>query len=120
MLPAPAQGAIVVVCRHDDTYTFETCHLLNDGPTALCTKTERDFLRALLGGCSTPISALATIENGFLNFKGNILSLNGRQKIEVEKRLPLEEAADCGLNAAEELLARGGKQITDEIRHATS
>jgi hydroxymethylbilane synthase len=32
---------------------------LNDDATALCTKIERDFLRALLGGCATPISALA-------------------------------------------------------------
>ena len=59
MLPAPAQGAIMVVCRKEDDYTFEACSHFNDERTALCTKIERDFLRALLGGCSTPISALA-------------------------------------------------------------
>ena len=64
MLPAPAQGAIMVVCREKDDYTFDSCQTFNDEDTALCTKIERDFLRTLLGGCSTPISALATIRNG--------------------------------------------------------
>src|SRR6185369_5480111 len=50
MLPAPAQGAIVIVCREDDLFSFEACHKLNDEETALCTKIERDFLRQLLGG----------------------------------------------------------------------
>ena len=59
MLPAPAQGAITIACRNDDAFSFDTCNALNDRDTALCTKIERDFLRALLGGCSTPISALA-------------------------------------------------------------
>jgi hydroxymethylbilane synthase len=33
--------------------------LLNDEATALCTQIEKDFLRVLMGGCATPISALA-------------------------------------------------------------
>ncbi|HEV2355585.1 MAG TPA: hydroxymethylbilane synthase, partial [Puia sp.] len=59
MLPAPAQGAILVACRSDDEETSKRCEALNDPESALCTKIERDFLRTLLGGCSTPISALA-------------------------------------------------------------
>src|SRR5438046_7297508 len=63
MLPAPAQGAIMVVCRTGDAAAFEACQSFNDIETALCAKIERDFLKTLLGGCSTPISALAVIEN---------------------------------------------------------
>ena len=74
MLPAPAQGAIGIVCRTDDTFSFEISNALNDETTNLCTKIERAFLRTLLGGCSTPISALAVLENGTINFKGNICS----------------------------------------------
>src|SRR4029078_6454473 len=36
MLPAPAQGAIVVACRENDEFTFEACHKFNDEQTALC------------------------------------------------------------------------------------
>ena len=119
MLPAPAQGAIMVVCREEDETVFNACQSLNDPDTAFCTKVERDFLRALLGGCSTPISALAEIEDEELYFRGNILSLDGSRKVEIEKILPVEKANGLGRMAAEELLERGGKAIADEIRAAS-
>jgi len=45
MLPAPAQGAIVVVCRENDRETKEKCFTLNDASSALCTRIERDFFK---------------------------------------------------------------------------
>ncbi|HVF96266.1 MAG TPA: hydroxymethylbilane synthase, partial [Flavisolibacter sp.] len=74
MLPAPAQGAIMIVCRDGDNYAFESCQSFNDEATALCTKIEKDFLRVLMGGCSTPISALAAISGETVSFRGNICS----------------------------------------------
>ncbi len=118
MLPAPAQGAIMVVCRKDDSYTFEACQNFNDETTALCSKIERDFLRTLLGGCSTPISALAVVKNNRIHFKGNILSLDGSKKVEIEKTVEIHEADNSGKIAAEELLNNGGKEIAEEVRHA--
>jgi hydroxymethylbilane synthase len=81
MLPAPAQGAIMIAGREEDNEIDEACQPLNDADAALCTQIERDFLRALLGGCSTPISALAEIEDGELYFIGNVLSPDGRSKV---------------------------------------
>lgn len=118
MLPAPAQGAIMVVCRDGDTYCAGACAALNDEATAICTKAERDFLRELLGGCSTPISALAEIKNSTLYFRGNILSLDGKKKVEVDLSCPQHEANGIGIKAANELLQKGGKEIADEIRNA--
>jgi hydroxymethylbilane synthase len=116
MLPAPAQGAILVACREEDEQSFAHCQPLNDPDTALCTKIERDFLRALLGGCSTPISALAEIEDGDIYFSGQLLSLDGRQNVTIEKILPVEIADGIGKDAAEELLEKGGKEIADKIK----
>lgn len=116
MLPAPAQGAIMVVCRDADTFTFEACRHFDHKPTALATLIERDFLRALLGGCSTPISAHATIENDTVHFKGNILSLDGSKKAAVEKNSPVESAGALGKEAASDLLENGGREIADSIR----
>jgi len=116
MLPAPAQGAIIVVCREEDTYAFEACRHFHDEDTTLCTGIERDFLRALLGGCSTPIGALARIETGQVVFEGNILSKDGKQKKEVSCRTAISEAGNLGSEAAAELLVNGGKEILDEIR----
>lgn len=118
MLPAPAQGAILVVCRDEDEKTYAACRTLNDPDTECCTTIERDFLRTLLGGCSTPISALAEVEDGDIYFSGHILSLDGRHKVEIEKVLPLDHAAGLGKAAAEELLTKGGQEIADAIRAA--
>ena len=118
MLPAPAQGAILVACRTDDEVSFSCCQPLNDEETALCTRIERDFLRTLLGGCSTPISALAEVEEGDVYFMGELLSLDGRQKVAVEKILPLEKSDGLGRDAAEELLENGGRAIVEGIKAA--
>ena len=118
MLPAPAQGAIMVVCREGDDYCLNACNHFNDAETALCTKIERDFLKTLLGGCSTPISALAEVVNGDIHFRGNILSIDGKDKVEIEMTCPTLAAGELGIKAAHELLNKGGKEIADSIRNA--
>jgi hydroxymethylbilane synthase len=117
MLPAPAQGAVMVVCREEDNYTLDACVQFNDADTAFCTKIERDFLRALMGGCSTPISAYAEMKDDEIHFRGNILSLDGKQKAEYEATVSTPEAVHLGDEAAEEILANGGKAIADSIRN---
>ena len=129
MLPAPAQGAIMVVCRENDHAVKEICSVLNDEATALCTKLERDFLKTLMGGCSTPISALAEIKDGTLHFRGNIFSLDGKEKVEVEKQVwmergPVSGALDTvdyyrtGIDCANDVLNNGGANIAETIRNA--
>lgn len=113
MLPAPAQGAIVVVCGENDTFTYEACQSFHHLHTALCTQAEKDFLRTLMGGCSTPISALAQINDRQLFFQGSILTPDGKEKAVIEKTVPLEDASTIGTIAAEELLANGGRAIAE-------
>ena len=117
MLPAPAQGAIVVVCRENDSFSFEASNYLNDASTAMCTKIEKDFLRILLGGCSTPISALAEINHEALLFKGNIFTVDGSERVDLEKAVPIHEAESLGKIAALEILANGGQVIAAGIHH---
>jgi hydroxymethylbilane synthase len=117
MLPAPAQGAITVVCREDDDFALESCQSFNDEATALCVKIERDFLSALMGGCSTPISALAEVKNGDVFFRGNIVSPDGKEKVEVEKINALADAVNVGITAGKEILLKGGQPIVERIRN---
>ncbi|HNP24685.1 MAG TPA: hydroxymethylbilane synthase [Panacibacter sp.] len=119
MLPAPAQGAIMIVCNDDDDYSKQACALLNDEATALCTRIEKDFLRGLMGGCSTPISALAVIEDGQVCFRGNIFSPDGTSYAETEMKVPIPAAAETGITAADEVLRKGGSNIAAAIRHET-
>ena len=118
MLPAPAQGAIMVVCREDDAYCKTAGTFINHGDTALCTKLERDFLSTLLGGCSTPISALAELKDDRIFFRGNILSVNGTEKADIEFTCSLKDCTnDMGINAACQLLEKGGEKIAAGIKN---
>ncbi len=114
MLPAPAQGAIMVVARAEDPISAILAKL-NDEATSTCTSVERDFLRALMGGCSTPISAVAEIEGKKLRFRGNILSPDGRMKVEIEKYSELDDIAGLGARMAGLILKDGGQEVLDSF-----
>ncbi len=116
MLPAPAQGAMAVVCRADDHTMVEMCSTVHHQPTGICVGAERDFLAALQGGCAVPIAASATIHNQQLLFKGNLFSLDGKQKSEIEKYFSLDQAPEAGALAAREILANGGEPILKTFR----
>ncbi|HEX2606134.1 MAG TPA: hydroxymethylbilane synthase [Flavisolibacter sp.] len=116
MLPAPAQGAILIVCREEDDQAFTSCQHFHDRETALCTHIERSFLSALMGGCSTPISALAMVKESQVFFEGNIVAPDGSTKASVEKTIPVTEAGDLGIRAAREILLNGGQELVDQIR----
>ena len=118
MLPAPAQGAILAVCRKNDKELQDSCQIMHDENTAWCTSLERQFLRTLLGGCSTPISAYATLEDDLIHFKGNMLSPDGIQLATIEKKVHRNNSAALGTEAALELLTTGGDEIIREIRKA--
>jgi hydroxymethylbilane synthase len=104
MLPAPGQGAITIVCRREDSFCFETCHVFNDAETAMCTSIERDFLRKLQGGCSTPISALAAVEQDTIVLKANICSPDGRVKVDRQQTIPASGGQQIGIYMANEFL----------------
>lgn len=117
MLPAPAQGAVVAVCREDDTFCREACAAFNDAPTALATHIEREFLRTLMGGCTTPISAYAYIKDNTVHFSGELCSLDGSSFFSTSREVPLDQVQHLGQAAAEDIMAQGGAEIVAQIRN---
>lgn len=118
MIPAPAQGAMVVLAMGNDNYTIDALSQLNDIETEICTAIERQFLRTLEGGCTAPIGAIARYDSieDVIIFKGSLLSLDGKQKIEVDKTVPIEEWKKLGFHVAQEVLENGGREIMKELR----
>ncbi len=51
---APGQGAVAVQCRADDSEVLQLLSRIHHEPTAQAVNLERDFLRILEGGCTTP------------------------------------------------------------------
>jgi hydroxymethylbilane synthase len=118
MIPAPAQGAMVVVAMANDNFTLDALSQLNHIETEICTYIERQFLKTLEGGCTAPIGAIATYneKEDIINFKGVLLSIDGKQKLEIEKVVDISEWKKLGFNAAQEVLNNGGTELMAEIK----
>ena len=118
MIPAPAQGAMVVLAMGNDNYTIDAVAQLNDIETEICTYIERQFLKTLEGGCTAPIGALAKYNENedTINFNGVLLSIDGKQKLEIEKTVDISEWKKLGFNAAHEILNNGGTELMAEIK----
>jgi hydroxymethylbilane synthase len=116
MIPAPAQGAMLIVAKEEDEFCRKALSALNHERSQICVHIERDFLRTLEGGCTAPIGALAVIEGEEVHFKGALFSIDGTQKYEIEKRILTSESSDLGKKCAEEILSSGGAELMKEIK----
>jgi hydroxymethylbilane synthase len=118
MIPAPAQGAMVVVAMGNDNYTIDAVSQLNDLETEICTAIERQFLRTLEGGCTAPIGALAKYNqhDDTIAFHGCLLSLDGKTKFEIKKDVDITEWKKLGFHSAQEILENGGSELMVEIK----
>ncbi len=61
MLPAVGQAAVGIEIRVGDDRVTSICEKLNHGNTHLCVRAERAFLRAMGGGCASPVAAHAEV-----------------------------------------------------------
>jgi len=116
MIPAPAQGAMLIVAMENDTYCRKALALLNHNESKICVHIEREFLKILEGGCTAPIGALARILDDNIHFHGALFSLDGKEKIEVERTLSLEESENMGRECAMEVLQNGGRELMKSIK----
>ncbi len=116
MIPAPAQGAMLIVAMENDSYCREALAMLNHRESEVCVHIEREFLKVLEGGCTAPIGALAKVLEDHVHFYGALFSLDGKKKIEVERTLPLSEAKLMGKECALEILNSGGKELMKNIK----
>lgn len=117
-LPAVGQGALAIECRQADKETRELLEFLNDKCTRLCTEAERGFLATVEGGCQVPVGVHAVSTETGIRVEAVIASLDGstllRDAQEAEVK-DAQEARAVGVNLAEKLLARGGREILRSI-----
>ena len=93
ILPAAGQGILVVQTRKGmDT---QCLRLVQDEKTACCAKAERAFVRALDGGCSSPVAAHAVVEGEKLTLTGFYVS--------PDERIQRKGSISGGLSEAETL-----------------
>ena len=115
MVPAPAQGSIVIAALEEDNELREVLRKLNHGPTEHCNRIEREFLRTLEGGCSAPIGALAQISGDRVQFKGVLATPDGRQLLHLEEETEVGASEGFGEACAKRILNDGGEVVMKSI-----
>ncbi len=118
MIPAPAQGTIMIAALEDDEETRSICAEINDDETEICTTIEREFLNRLEGGCTAPIGALAFIKDEEIYFEGILLSTDGTKKVTVTRTKKLGEHNDLAEWSANYVIEKGGKRLMDNIKQS--
>lgn len=116
MIPAPAQGAVMITALKENEFAVNACAELNHEETEICTSIEREFLNRLEGGCTAPIGAIAQIKNEEVVFKGTLLSIDGSKRIDVTRVKKLGEHHDMAAFCANFVIERGGKRLMDELQ----
>ena len=76
VLPAAGQGILAVQTRKG--MNTDCLRLVQDKESACCARAERAFVRALNGGCSSPVAAHAVVEGTLLTLTGFYVSADER------------------------------------------
>ncbi len=116
MLPAVAQGALVVECRENDLVR-ELLAPLDDAGTRTAVTAERAFLRGLGGGCQLPIAAHATLTGGEIRLEGLVAQRDGKRIVRDAITGALADAEALGAELAERVLRNGGAALLEAIHH---
>lgn len=115
MLPAPCQGIMGVEARAGDGDVLALSTAFDDPSARAAARAERAFVRALGGGCTTPLGAHAVIDGSALRIDGLLATPDGarllRDTVEGDARSP-EKA---GEELAGRILAAGGREILAQI-----
>lgn len=117
MLPAPAQGAVGLACRSNDTLTLNLLATLNDLEAADCVAVERAFLAELEGSCRTPIAALARFDsNDDIELRGEILRIDGSRRIRRKLVCDPSSALDAARHMARDIKLEAGADMLAAFR----
>jgi len=117
MLPQVGQGAIAIRCRAGDSEVLARLARIDDAATRRAVASERAWLRAVGGGCNSPVGALATTGGsaGEIRLEAMIASLDGH--VLVRHALVGTEPEETGRALAEEMLDHCGGRALLEPYH---
>jgi hydroxymethylbilane synthase len=114
-LPAPAQGALGIVARSDDSEVRSVLETIDDPQATRAARAERALLARLEGGCQVPIAALGLPFDGGLRLWGLVASVDGSRVVRDDRTGSAEDPRALGRAVAEELLARGADEILSQV-----
>jgi hydroxymethylbilane synthase len=127
MLPALGQGALCIQTRADDEASRALCARITHRDTELATTVERAFVSRLDGSCRTPMAGHAVITPEGINFRAEVLPLDGQGGESLDETIPIKgssreeqvlDALTRGGAFAERLLDAAGPELRDVLAGA--
>ena len=116
-VPAPAQGALAVQTKSDDTMTTELVAAMDDDKAKTTTFAERQVLLTMQCGCHAPVGAFAKIVSDNIEIHAFISDLDGKNFISRRLTGPAAQATSLAEQIANELLSSGGSRILEALKN---
>ena len=117
-VPAPGQGAIAIVCRHNDAKMIELLQSIEDPQSRAEVTAERALIEKVEGGCRFPLGAVAVTRGDKLTLYASVFSADGGRNIKISKTGRLVNAEKLGKNVADVLQKQGAQEMAEGWRKA--
>jgi hydroxymethylbilane synthase len=114
-IPAPAQGALAVQTRTNDSITTKLIAAIDDKNLRAITFAERQVLVTMQCGCHAPVGAFAKIVGNNMEICAFISDLEGKNFISRRLTGPAADADNLAEKIANELLNAGGREILEKL-----
>ncbi|MEU8579335.1 hydroxymethylbilane synthase [Streptomyces abikoensis] len=115
--PSPAQGALGIQIRADDTTLHDLLGGLGDRAADVQVRAERAVLTTLRSGCDLPLGAHARIRSdGSLSLTARVTALDGTREIAATSTGPATSPESVGRTVAADLLRHGAGPLLDAAR----
>jgi hydroxymethylbilane synthase len=117
-VPAPGQGAIAIVCRHDNKPVLSMLKKIEDPRSRAEVLAERALIKKVEGGCRFPLGAVAVTSGDRLTLYASVFSADGTRNIKVKKVGKASEPEKLGSKVADMLVKQGAMDMAEGWRRA--
>lgn len=117
-VPAPGQGAIAIVCRHDDKKLLGMLRQIEDPRSRAEVLAERALIKKVEGGCRFPLGAVAVTNGDKITLYASVFSADGSRNIKVKKAGKASDPEKLGDRVAEMLVKQGAMEMAEGWRRA--
>lgn len=117
-VPAPGQGAIAIVCRHDNKKLLGMLRQIEDPRSRAEVLAERALIKKVEGGCRFPLGAVAVTNGDRITLYASVFSADGSRNIKVKKVGKASDPEKLGNKVADMLVKQGAMEMAEGWRRA--
>jgi len=110
MTPAMGQAALGIETQ-EGSYAYTLTQKLNHEDTVIATTIEREFVKALEGGCQVPIGVYAKVSGEDVVVEAIIGLPDGSESLELSTIGKKSNYIDIGKNLAEDAISKGAREL---------